>query len=92
MSTENKHERVVVITGGADNGAETARMLAGKVSSDDYEVLTRDEASMRGLLPELAPYPSKPRGHSPKPHAERDAWNAAVEAKKAAKRGRKAAP
>jgi hypothetical protein len=100
VSTENNRERVIVITGGADNGAEIARMLAGKVSGDDYEVLTRDEAAVRGLLPEhfgdpvgllSEPYPSKPRSHRPKPHPERDAWNAAVEAKKAAKRGRKAA-
>ena len=98
MSTEHKPERVIVITGGADNGAEIARMLVGKVSGNDYEVLTRDEANLRGLLAGYGdglrapvPYPSLPRSHRPKPHPERDAWNAVVDAKKAAKRGRKAA-
>ena len=106
MSIEHRNERVILITGGADNGAEIARMLAGKVPAGDYEVLTRDEAAARGLLhddlgqiTEVAgriagapiPCPSSLRGHRPKPHPERDAWNAAVDERKAAKRGRKAA-
>lgn len=98
MSSENKFERVIVITGGADNGAEIARMLAGKVSAHNYEVLTRDDAIGRGLmLDDIADRfaePVRPRqlGARIKEHAERAAWNAAVDAKKAARRGRKAAP
>jgi hypothetical protein len=102
VSTEDKPERVILITGGADNGAEIARMLAGKVGAEQYEVLTRSEAGERGLLyhdqGELSPEDRRrvymtnaAPAIRPRPNTERDAWNAAVDARKAAKRGRKAA-
>lgn len=101
----NTNERVIVISGDNGCTADAIhRMLADKGVAGQYEILTRDEAAGRGLmhddLGQITPiagrvlgapitYPSSPRSHKPKPHPERDAWNAAVDERKAAKRAAK---
>ena len=106
MSTVND-KRVIVVTGDSAISAEQVRqMLGDKAPDHEYEILTNSEAIERGLmlddigqvLPAFGrtigaplPYPHLPRGDRAKPHPERDRWNAAVDAKKAAKRRAKEA-
>lgn len=98
MDLPQPASKPVIVLGGDGYSAENIeRLLAEKgFAGEQYVVLTRDEATQKGLLQDAlppTPFPHRlPKIEARWPNPERDRWNAAVDEKKAAKRRAKGKP